>query len=171
MNLCMPVSIDSHVDVWRLETSLVDVVEGEGLRGVGAVLVHFHRCPAASLAVGLSLRLLPPRCHDLRQGESHDTGDAGERTSARGVRWGKFSGLSLFFHFRMTSPSLGRGTLTDSNPRWARSRSKLRRKHHLVCLLLSLLCTWEEDRAGTIRVLEKCEPSEVVNRTVWRGNI
>lgn len=65
MNLFVPVPIDSHVDVWRLEASLVDVVEGEGLRGVGAVLVHFHRCPAASLTMGLSLRLLPPRCHDL----------------------------------------------------------------------------------------------------------
>lgn len=119
MNLCVPLPVDSHVDVWRLEASLVDVVEGEGLRGVGAVLVHFHRRPAASLAVGLSLslRLLPPRRHDLRQGEGHDTGGAGERTSARGVRWGTFSSLSLFFHFRMTSPGLGRDALTDSDPR------------------------------------------------------
>lgn len=51
MNFCTPVPIDSHVDVRRLEASLVDVVKGEGLRGVGAVLVHFHRRPAASLAV------------------------------------------------------------------------------------------------------------------------
>lgn len=29
-----------HVDVWRLEAALVDVVVCEGLRGVGAVLVH-----------------------------------------------------------------------------------------------------------------------------------
>ena len=31
------------MDVRRLEAALVDVVEGEGLRGVGAVLVHLHR--------------------------------------------------------------------------------------------------------------------------------
>lgn len=29
-----------HVDMWRLEAALVDVVMREGLRGVGAVLVH-----------------------------------------------------------------------------------------------------------------------------------
>ena len=59
------VSVYSHVDVWRLEAPLVDVVEGEGLRGVGAVLVHLHRRPAAPLGVSLSLRLLPPGRHDL----------------------------------------------------------------------------------------------------------
>lgn len=57
--------LDSHVDVWRLEAALVDVVEGEGLRGVGAVLVHLHRRPGAALGGGLALRLLPPRRHDL----------------------------------------------------------------------------------------------------------
>lgn len=31
---------DLHVHVWRLEAALVDVVVCEGLRGVGAVLVH-----------------------------------------------------------------------------------------------------------------------------------
>lgn len=29
-----------HVDMWRLEAALVDVVVCEGLCGVGAVLVH-----------------------------------------------------------------------------------------------------------------------------------
>lgn len=53
------------MDVWRLEAALVDVVEGEGLRGVGAVLVHLHRRPGAALGGRLSLRLLPPRRHDL----------------------------------------------------------------------------------------------------------
>ena len=43
--------IYSHVHVWWLEASLIDVVESEGLSGVGAVLVHLHRCPAASLGV------------------------------------------------------------------------------------------------------------------------
>lgn len=62
------------MNVWRLESSLVDVVEGEGLRGVGAVFVHLHRRAATPLAMGLSLGLLPPGCHDLRQGESHDAG-------------------------------------------------------------------------------------------------
>lgn len=57
--------LDSHVDVWRLEASLVDVVEGEGLSGVGAIFVYLHRCPVASLGLRLSLRLLPSRCHDL----------------------------------------------------------------------------------------------------------
>lgn len=57
--------LDSHVDVWRLEAPLVDVVEGEGLRGVGAVLVHLHRRPGAALGGGLTLRLLPPRRHDF----------------------------------------------------------------------------------------------------------
>lgn len=55
----------SHVDVWWLEASLVDVVEGEGLRGVGAVLVHLHHRPGAALGAGLGLRLLPPRRHDF----------------------------------------------------------------------------------------------------------
>lgn len=31
---------DLHVHVWRLEAALVDVVVCEGLRWVGAVLVH-----------------------------------------------------------------------------------------------------------------------------------
>lgn len=53
------------MNVWRLESSLVNVVEGEGLRGIGAVLVHLHRRAAATLAMGLSLGLLPPGCHDL----------------------------------------------------------------------------------------------------------
>ncbi len=65
----------SHMDVWRLEASLVDVVEGEGLSGVGAVLVYLHCRPAASLGVRLTLWLLPPRCHDLWQSEGHGTGD------------------------------------------------------------------------------------------------
>lgn len=56
---------DSHVNVWWLESSLVNVVEGESLRRIGAVLVHLHRRAAAALAVGLSLGLLPPGCHDL----------------------------------------------------------------------------------------------------------
>lgn len=56
---------DSHVNVRRLESTLVDVVEGECLRGVGAVLVHLHRRAAAPLPVGLSLGLLPPGGHDL----------------------------------------------------------------------------------------------------------
>lgn len=67
-------SFYSHVNMWRLEASLVNVVEGEGLGGVGAVLVHLHRCPVAPLRMWLSLRLLPPRCHNLWQGEGHDTG-------------------------------------------------------------------------------------------------
>lgn len=60
-----PPTRDSHVNMRRLESSLVDVVEGEGLCGVGAVLVHLHGRTAAPLAVGLSLGLLPPGCHDL----------------------------------------------------------------------------------------------------------
>lgn len=55
----------SHVDVWRLEASLVDVVEGEGLCGVGAVLIHLHRRPGAALGAGLGLRLLTSRRHDF----------------------------------------------------------------------------------------------------------
>lgn len=57
--------LDSHVDVWRLEAALVDVVEGEGLRGVGAVLVHLYRRPGAALGGRRALRLLPPRRHDF----------------------------------------------------------------------------------------------------------
>lgn len=68
---------DSHVNVRRLEAALVDVVEGEGLRGVGAVLVHLHRRAAPPLAVGLGLGLLPPGRHDLRQSESHDAWGCG----------------------------------------------------------------------------------------------
>ena len=66
----------SHVDVRRLEAALVDVVEGEGLRGVGAVLVHLHcgggrRPPGAAPPSGppplglltlLLLLLLLPAC-------------------------------------------------------------------------------------------------------------
>lgn len=37
---CVCVCVHLHVDVWRLEAALVDVVVCEGLRGVGAVLVH-----------------------------------------------------------------------------------------------------------------------------------
>lgn len=62
------------MNVRRLESSLVDVVESEGLRGVGTVLVHLHRSAAAPLTMGLSLGLLPPGRHDLRQSESHDAG-------------------------------------------------------------------------------------------------
>lgn len=60
------------MDVRRLEAALVDVVEGEGLRGVGAILVHLHRRPGAALDGGLTLRLLPPRRHDFRESEGHD---------------------------------------------------------------------------------------------------
>ena len=35
-----------HLHVWRLEAALVDIVEGEGLGGVGAVLVHLDDEPA-----------------------------------------------------------------------------------------------------------------------------
>lgn len=72
----------SHVDVRRLEASLVDVVESEGLSGVGAVLVHLHRRPAASLGVRLSLRLLPPCRHDLGQGKSHGALGGGWRNAS-----------------------------------------------------------------------------------------
>lgn len=53
------------MDVWRLEAALVDVVEGEGLCGVGAVLVHLHRRPGPALAGQRTLRLLPPGRHDF----------------------------------------------------------------------------------------------------------
>lgn len=33
-------AMDLHVDMWRLEAALVDVVVRKGLCGVGAVLVH-----------------------------------------------------------------------------------------------------------------------------------
>lgn len=59
------------MDVWGLEASLVDVVEGEGLRGVGAVLVHLHRRPGAALAAGRGLRLLTSGRHDFGQSEGH----------------------------------------------------------------------------------------------------
>lgn len=61
----------SHVDVWRLEASLVDVVEGEGLCGVGAVLIHLHRRPGTALGTGLGLRLLTSCRHDFWQSEGH----------------------------------------------------------------------------------------------------
>ena len=37
---CFHVSMYLHMDMWRLEAALVDVVMREGLCGVGAVLVH-----------------------------------------------------------------------------------------------------------------------------------
>lgn len=37
---CAIVLCYSHMHVWRLKAALVNVVVGEGLRGVGAVLVH-----------------------------------------------------------------------------------------------------------------------------------
>lgn len=43
------ISIYSHVNVRWLEASLVDIVEGESLSGVGAVLIHLHSSPVASL--------------------------------------------------------------------------------------------------------------------------
>ncbi len=38
--VCVSECMDLHVDMWRLEAALVDVVVCEGLCGVGAVLVH-----------------------------------------------------------------------------------------------------------------------------------
>lgn len=75
----------SHVDLWRLEASLVDVVEGEGLSGVGAVFVYFHCRPVASLGLQLSLRLLPSGCHYLRQGKGHGTGTRSEKVEGSEV--------------------------------------------------------------------------------------
>lgn len=56
-----------HVDVGRLEATLVDVVEGEGLSGVGTVFVHLHHSSSSSLR----LLLLSSGCHDFRKCESH----------------------------------------------------------------------------------------------------
>lgn len=56
-----------HVDVGRLEATLVDVVEGEGLSRVGAVFVHLHHSSSSSLR----LLLLSSGCHDFRKCESH----------------------------------------------------------------------------------------------------
>lgn len=49
--ICVFSSVYSHVDMWWLEASLVDVVEGKGLSGVRAVLVYLYRRPVASLRV------------------------------------------------------------------------------------------------------------------------
>lgn len=51
-----------HLHVRGLEASLVNVVEGESLRGVGAVLIHLDDEPAV---------LVPPGCHDVGLGEGH----------------------------------------------------------------------------------------------------
>lgn len=40
LHFCAIVPCYSHMHVWRLKAALVNVVVGEGLRGVGAVLVH-----------------------------------------------------------------------------------------------------------------------------------
>lgn len=48
--------------MWGLEASLVNVVERERLRGVGAVLIHLDDEPAV---------LVPPGCHDVGLGEGH----------------------------------------------------------------------------------------------------
>jgi len=55
------------VDVGRLEATLVDVVEGEGLSWVGAVFVHLYHSSSSSLR----LLLLSSGCHDFRKCESH----------------------------------------------------------------------------------------------------
>lgn len=56
-----------HVDVGRLEATLVDVVEGEGLSWVGAVFVHLYHSSSSSLR----LLLLSSGSHDFRKCESH----------------------------------------------------------------------------------------------------
>ncbi len=55
------------MDVGRLEATLVDVVEGEGLSRVSAVFVHLYHSSSASLR----LLLLSSGCHDFRKCESH----------------------------------------------------------------------------------------------------
>lgn len=70
------------MDVRWLEAALVDVVEGEGLGGVGTVLVHLHR-PTRRSAPLLLLLLLPAGRHDLRQSERHVN-----TTRRRGGGWG-----------------------------------------------------------------------------------
>lgn len=107
----------SHVDVWRLEAALVDVVEGEGLGGVGAVLVHLHGRPAPALAGLRTLRLLPPGRHDFGQREGH--------AAAREKR------LS-FQRLAETAPSLRTGVQTDWDSERAHSHTEWRREHHLL---------------------------------------
>lgn len=51
-----------HLHMRWLEAALVDVVEGEGLGGVGAVLVHLDEKPAV---------LVPPCGHHMGLGERH----------------------------------------------------------------------------------------------------
>lgn len=82
--------------MWGLEASLVDVVEGEGLGGVCAVFIHFHRRLVASLGLGLSLRLLPSRCHNLRQGEGHGTRYRSRTVWRRATDWVKNFSCLLF---------------------------------------------------------------------------
>lgn len=55
------------MDVRRLEATLVDVVEGEGLSRVSAVFVHLYHSSSTSLR----LLLLSSGCHDFRKCESH----------------------------------------------------------------------------------------------------
>lgn len=123
------ISIYSHVNVRRLEASLVDVVEGERLSGVGAVLVHLHSGPVASLWIWLSLRLLPPCCHDLWQGEGHGARDQMEEckvVAAGCCCFRTVGGLSLPYE----------RLLTSSNPWCTHSPSDLRRQHHVLLLHL-----------------------------------
>lgn len=115
---------NSHVDVRRLEASLVDVVEGEGLSGVGAVLVHLYSHPAASLSVWLSLWMLPPHSHDFWQGEGHFLCD-----QSRGT-WGEQC-VSCFLLVASGCVCLSRRCWEVSWIHSAHSHSDLRSEHHL----------------------------------------
>lgn len=84
-----------HVDVGRLEATLVDVVEGEGLSWVGAVFIHLYHSSSSSLR----LLLLSSGCHDFRKCESH--GNAHTHTISSSLTPTRLSGgvCLIGFHF------------------------------------------------------------------------
>lgn len=93
------------MDMWRLEATLVDVVEGEGLSRVGAVFVHLYNSSSSSLR----LLLLSSGCHDFGKCESHGN----TRTITFSLSRALVCGAQLKdFHFRwaqmLLCKSLGR---------------------------------------------------------------
>ncbi len=80
-----------HMDVGRLEATLVDVVEGEGLSRVSAVFVHLYHSSSASLR----LLLLSSGCHDFRSVKAMATHTLSLLFHTRAVRRCLFKGSPL----------------------------------------------------------------------------